>query len=358
MQTDALVLGGGMAGLAAAYETASRGYETAIVDEAQNLGGQLLSQTQWIHDMPLPLKGFRGIELAAALKKRLRGLPVKYLLSHEIVGVFADGSIGMSNGQAIRSIAAGAIVAATGAAEKALPFPGWTLPGIMTIGAAQILINRERVYPGHTGIVIGSSDMALEIAQQLQAVGINVLGIVEEAAEIAARDQRIVDEFAQTGIPAFLGTEVVAANGRGKVQEIELKAADGSTEKHAVDFVCLDGGREPLPEVLSLLNCRFTYNEALGGRVPSYDCDFQTSVSGVFAAGQAAGITCHAGIFLTGALAGIGAAEFLAGGANGKYKAEKDFYRNELEIMEAAKLPSVWLARLAHGKMAAVSGKK
>lgn len=350
MKTDALILGGGMAGLSAAYEIALRGYKTIIVDEAWNLGGQLLSQTQYIEDMPQSFSGLRGFEIAAKLRDRLQELPVGYLLQHEVVGLFQDGSVGVSNGQEIKRIAADSIIVATGAAEKAVPFPGWTLPGIMTVGAAQILINREWVCPGKTGVIIGSSNMALEIARQLQAVGINILGVVEKAAEVTARNKTTVNSFTQTGITSFLNTKVVAASGRGKVQAIELQTDDGVTAKYPVDFVCIDGGREPIPEVFSILNCRFAYNEELGGRVPGYDFDFQTSVKGVFVAGQSAGITDHAGVFLTGVLAGIGAAAFLTKGAKENFTSDKEYYRHELEKFESDNLPLVWQARMAHSK--------
>ena len=306
MTTDVLILGGGPAGLAAAYEVASRGHKATIVDEARALGGQLRSQTQILDPLPVAFAGLRGFELAAKLVGRLQALPVEYLLPCEAIGLYADGSVGVSNGGQVEKLTPKATVVATGAAESPFVFPGWTLPGVMTIGAAQILINRERVYPGKRTIVIGSSDMALAIATQLYDVGVEVLGVVEAASQISARDAKTVKAFRQTAIPLFLQTDIVSAAGRKRVEEVLLRSANGAGLEHKcqVDFVCLDGGRHPILETFAMLNCQFAYRKALGGWLPCYASNFETSVGGIFAAGQAAGITGHAGLCLTGAIAG------------------------------------------------------
>ena len=350
MTTDVLILGGGPAGLACAYEVASRGHKATIVDEARALGGQLRSQTQILDLMPTALAGLRGFELAEKLVGRLRTLPLEYLLECEAIGRFVDGSIGVSNGRNIEKLTPKSIVVATGAAESPVVFPGWTLPGVMTIGAAQILINRERVYPGKRTVVIGSSDMALAIAKQLHDVGIEVLGVVAAASQIAARDQKTIKAFRETAIPLLLQTDIVSAGGRKRVEEVFLRSAhDGSMEqKFQVDFVCLDGGRHPVLEAFAMLNCQFAYRKVLGGWLPCYTSNFESSVSGIFAAGQAAGIAGHAGICITGALAGIGAVDYLEKGTTPERQSDKQRYWSELEQLEAAQLADVWQARQAH----------
>jgi sarcosine oxidase subunit alpha len=358
MTTDVLILGGGPAGLASAYEISCRGHQATIVDEGQALGGQLRSQTQVVDPMPAPFVGLRGFELADKLIGRLQTLPVEYLCPYEAIGVYADGSVGVSNGEKFERIIPQSIVVATGAAESAFPFPGWTLPGVMTIGAAQILINRERIYPGKRTVVIGSSDTALEIAQQMRDVGIQVLGVVEAAAQMCAKDGKRVAEFQETAIPLLLHTGIVSASGRGKVEEVLLQATDGREHKYQVDFVCLDGGRHPILEALAMFNCQFTYRRGLGGWLPCYTSDFESSVSGIFVAGQAAGLTGHAGVCLTGALAGIGAVDYLEKGTTQERQSSKHMYWNELERLEAASLPDIWQTRQEHIASSLGMGKK
>jgi sarcosine oxidase subunit alpha len=349
MTTDVLILGGGPAGLVSAYEIASRGHKATIVDEARALGGQLRSQTQAIEPMPASLSGLRGFELADKLVGRLQNLPVQYLLQYEAIGLYADGGVGVSNGEKFEKINPKSIVVATGAAESAFPFPGWTLPGVMTIGAAQILINRERVYPGKTTVVIGSSDMALEIATQMRDVGIQVLGVVEAAGEVSARDEKRIAEFHQTAVPLLLQTDIVSASGRGKVEEVLLCGAASTRErKYQVDFVCLDGGRHPILEACAMLKCQFSYRKALGGWLPCYTSGLESSVGGSFVAGQAAGITGHAGICLTGAIAGIGAVDYLEKETTPERQNSRQVYWNELERLEAVRWRDIWQARQAH----------
>jgi sarcosine oxidase subunit alpha len=220
----------------------------------------------------------------------------------------------------------------------------------MTIGAAQILINRERICPSRRTIVIGSSDMALAVAKQLHDVGIEVVGVVETSDQMSARDKATIEAFRETAIPTLLQTDIASASGHGKVEAVCLQPAQGNrTEhKHPVDFVCLDGGRHPILEALAMLKCQFAFRKALGGWVPSYTPDFEASVSGIFAAGQAAGITGHAGICLTGAIAGVGAVQQLEKGPAPELQSCKQAYWRELEQLEAATLPDIWQARQEH----------
>lgn len=357
MKTDVLVVGGGPAGLSAAYEVASRGYRTIIVDESRELGGQLRQQTQVLDTMPHPWAGLRGFQVGESLVERLNTLPVEFLLNHEVIGLYLDGSVGVNNGKEVLKIEPLCIIVATGAAESARPFPGWTLPGIMTIGAAQILINRERVYPGKKALVLGSSDMALEITRQMYDVGIDIAGVVEPEERLGATDNKIIKAFQETEIPVLFQTEIVSATGSGKIEEVHVRSLkDSSREtRQDADFICIDGGRHPILEMLSILDCSFQYQKELGGWVPSYKDTFQTVIERVFVAGQAAGITCLAGIILTAALAGLGAVDYLEKQVSEERESKRKTYWNELREFETMQLPAVWQARMAHIKGCATS---
>ena len=345
METDVLITGGGPAGLAAAFEAGSRGCSVTIVDSAWCLGGQMHHQTQVIDSMPSPYTGMRGFEIAEEMEERLRSFSVDYFLKHEVAGLFADGTIGISDGNVIKKIKAKSIIAATGAAEMALPFPGWTLPGVITAGAAQQLINRERVCPGRKCIIVGTFDIGLDVAIQLKAIGVEVLCVVEAGETIAADEKKHL-AFRENGISVLFNTEVAEASGRGKVQEVLLRSGK-TTTKHEVDFICTAGGFQPVIDIFSAFRCGISYRRELGGRLPQYDRIFQTSMEGLFAAGQAAGITCHGGIYLTGALAGISAAARSKGASPDSEDSAQKYWR-ELEQIEASLMPAVWSCRQEH----------
>jgi thioredoxin reductase len=353
MKTDVLILGGGPSGLAAAYEVASRGYKVILVEESWSLGGQFRQQTQLMESMPEPFEGLRGYEVAQTLIERLQAYPVEVLTNHAFIGLYADGSAAVNNGQEVLKIKSTCIIVATGAAETAVPFPGWTMPGVMTIGAAQILINRERVFPGKNALIIGSSDMALEIAKQMHDVGINVLSVVEKQEQISARDKQIVSNFEATGIPIRWGTEGVEASGNGRLEEVSLKltkADGGATEVLKVDLICVDGGRHPILEPLSILSCELDLQPNLGGWLPNYNENLQTSMGHVFVAGQAAGVTSQASVILTGVIAGLSTIDLLESTASEERMARKRELWNEIERIESAKSLGIWEARLSHMK--------
>ncbi|WP_284035563.1 NAD(P)/FAD-dependent oxidoreductase [Neobacillus sp. 114] len=347
METDVLIIGAGPAGLEAAFETAVRGLDVMIVDESFTKGGQLIQQTQLVRFLPASYSPMRGFELAQKLVDQLENLPVHYLLGHRVIGMYKDGTIGVTDEKNVFPVKAKKIIVATGAAEKGIPFPKWTLPGIMTIGAAQTLINRDLVLPGENAVILGSSDFALDVALQLSDVGVKVKGIFESRQNIAARDLDKHELIDKSGIPVYLNASVKEARGQGKVEEIDIGLLEEViTEK--VDFVCVDGGRAPILDVFYQCNCSFGYQETLGGWLPQYNKRMQTSHEHVYLAGNAAGITTQGFLLVTGRIAGISVCEAL--GVLDKEKAEqlRSSMWKELETLETKLFPDSWHARVNH----------
>ena len=182
MDCDVCIIGGGPSGLAAAWQAGKTGLSVIIVDENQMLGGQLKQQRQPIQNLPdiFTNQQLTGFELAHELIHLIEPYDIKPLTGFSFIGVEADGTIGVNNGRETRKIRAKCIIVATGAAEEPILFPGWTLPGSFSIGAMQILINREKVIPGRTVVIVGSSSRTCEISNEMQQAGITVAGIIEE----------------------------------------------------------------------------------------------------------------------------------------------------------------------------------
>ncbi|MCS0673653.1 NAD(P)/FAD-dependent oxidoreductase [Cytobacillus firmus] len=310
MKTDVLIIGGGPAGLSAAIETASRGLDVTIVDEASKLGGQLNQQTQELRPLPSVYEPMRGFELANKLIEQIKDFNVRPLLKHRVVGFYADGSAGITDEVNVFPIKAKKIIVASGAAEKAVAFPKWTMPGIMTIGAAQTLINRDFVMPGREAVIVGSSDFAMETAMQLLAVGTQVKAIIEKQSEASAKEQVKVSELTRKGIPFYFNSFIKEARGNGQVEQIDIELPDEVITLN-VDLVCMDGGRMPILDVFYQLGCSFGFQEELGGWVPQYSNTFQTDREDVFIAGNAAGISTQGALILTGMIAGISVGEEL-----------------------------------------------
>jgi thioredoxin reductase len=347
METDVLIIGAGPAGLTAAIETASRGLDVTIVEESLSMGGQFIQQTQVLHSLPAAYQPMRGFEIAERLRKQVEDSSVRCLLGHRVIGFYKDGSVGISDETNVFPLKVKKIIVATGAAENGVAFPKWTLPGVMTIGAAQTLINRDFVMPGKNAVIVGSSDFAMDVALQLSEIGVRVEAIVENGTTVFAHDKEKVEQVRKVGIPVHVNTLIKEARGIGKVEEVDLVEGDQVTTIR-VDAVCVDGGRSPILDVFYQLGCSFGYQKELGGWIPQYNKELQTDRKDVFLAGNAAGVSTQGVLLVTGKIAGINVCEAL--GAISKQEAEIETASlwSELEILETKLYPDAWKARNRH----------
>ncbi|SDZ80207.1 sarcosine oxidase subunit alpha [Thalassobacillus cyri] len=334
MNIDLLVVGGGPAGLMAALEAAEYGVNVAIVEESSRLGGQLRQQTQYLSPLPSGIGEIRGFELANELVEAVTfNKHIVTYTNHTVIGLYEDGSVGINNGKEIIRCETKKISVATGADIQGVLFPGWTLPGVLTVGAAQILVNRERVKPGNEAFIVGSSDFSIEVALQLYDVGINVLGIVETETSLHDRKQENLYRLKEKNIPILENSYIEQAKGRGQVEKVILNQ-NGNKEEYDVDLICVDGGLNPVIELCQLYNCSFAFNEILGGWLPTYQANFETSTDGVFIAGNTAGITNQGAVMVTGKLAGLGAAESLGNVPEQAADVWRNNYWSELAKLE------------------------
>lgn len=346
-KTDVLIIGAGPAGLAAAYEIALKGIKVIVIDESNKKGGKLSQQTQFISSLPSHYKNLRGFELAEELVNKLNGLPVRFLLGHRVIGLYKDGSIGITDNKNVFPIKSKKIIVATGASENPVPFPKWTLPGIITIGAAQTLINQDFVIPGGNTVIIGSSDFALETALQLMEVGVKIDGIIEEGSKLLSRDTSLLQRIEKHGINLYFNSFIKEARGSNEVTEIDIQEPNQITTKK-VDLVCIDGGRSPILDLFYQLGCSFNYKSELGGWIPQYNKLLQTSLEDVFLAGNAGGISTQGVLLLTGTIAGISVSESLMAVKKEEAELKRSVLWKELERLECALNINVWEGRLEH----------
>jgi NADPH-dependent 2,4-dienoyl-CoA reductase/sulfur reductase-like enzyme len=181
LSPDVLVIGAGPAGLAAARDLAAAGLEVLLIDERKKLGGQFYKQP----DPALPIDeanldgqytaGRRLIEAARRSGARL-------LLGASVWAAFdADRLLARSDSERW-VIRPRRVVLATGAYERGVPIPGWTLPGVMTTGAGQTLLRSYQVAPGARVLVAGNGPLNIQLAAELAMAGVDVVGLVEAAS--------------------------------------------------------------------------------------------------------------------------------------------------------------------------------
>jgi D-hydroxyproline dehydrogenase subunit alpha len=330
---DLLVIGGGPAGLAAAIEAAGTGLEVALVDERPTLGGQIFKQ---------PGPGFRVLRPGGLGRDHVRGRQLietaeasgaSLQLSTSAVAVRGNEVVLVTDGDRARTVTARRIVVAPGAHDRPVAFPGWTLPGVITAGAAQSLVKTQRVVPGERIVFAGSGPLALAFPAQLHHYGANVVLALEAgrrpgvgdmlrlAAAAAGNLSLLRDaagyrfELARGRVPLRYSRIVVRAEGDGRVEQVVHAAVDGdwrvvpgTEERIAADTLCVGYGFLPSVELLRLAGCEFTYDEDLGGAVVVMDEWMRTTASGISAAGDGTGV---AGSFVAideGRLAALGVA--------------------------------------------------
>lgn len=166
---NAIIIGSGPAGLTAAVTCAENGVDVVVIDEYMIAGGRLLGQ---LYEEPNG-SWWNGIKESTKLYKKAMNLGVKFHFNTAV------NNIEKSNGLWVvytekDTIYTSNLLLATGAAESPVPVPGWTLPGVMSVGAAQVMTNVHRVKPGERGVIIGVNVLSAAIAMELQLAGVEI----------------------------------------------------------------------------------------------------------------------------------------------------------------------------------------
>ncbi len=326
---DVAVIGAGPAGLEAALVAAEAGARVALIDAYPRPGGQYWRQ--------LPAE-FNGPPLheSSALLARLGATGARLLTGTLVWGGFpaTDGwQLTLHGPGAPHRLPAQTLILATGAYDRPIALPGWTLPGVMTAGAAQTLLKSQRVLPGRRILLSGTGPLQLAAAAQLVETGAEVVAVLEGAAPAVGRGLRHLPALAgqsarlaegwrywralrRAGAPLRFGWSVIKIEGESEVEAAVIAQIDdgwrpipGSEQTVAVDTVLLGYGFTPATQLSRLLGCEHDFEPARGGLVPRRDDIFQTTCPGVFAVGDGAGIGGAELARIEGRIAGAAAAQ-------------------------------------------------
>ena len=288
-----VVVGAGPAGLAAAKVAARPGIAVTMLDDNPAPGGQVWRSGP---GHPPPSRSM-------AAQQALIRSGVTIYSGCRVVGIRAPGVLMLDAPNANNvppALAWDRLILATGARERFLPFPGWTLPGVTGAGAAQALIKGGVPAHGKRVMVAGSGPLLLASAATLRAAGANVLMVVEQAPARAMWHfaRRLIQwpvKLAQAamlraqlaGVPYHWNSHVVAAEGEGKLHCLRV-SLDGVQKTIACDWLACGFGLKANLELAYALGCEV--DTVHGLPAVKIDQQQQTSVAGVFAAGEATGI--------------------------------------------------------------------
>lgn len=330
---DSIIIGAGPAGLTAAASCAERGMRVLVIDEYMKAGGRLLGQ---LYEEPGG-GWWNGIEESRKLFENAFELGVEILLSTPVNDIENSNNLWTVYTEQ-GTYQTKKLLLATGAAESPIAVPGWTLPGVMSVGAAQVMTNVHRVKPGNRGIIIGVNVLSAAIAMELKMANIEVAALTLPEKNMVTKEagdpQEVIKSllhvshmapsmlvrygsklmknnfmqnigvkfFPKNGvkmwdIPIQLRKAVTEIYGDGKVEGVKLSSINskgeviaGSEKDIELDFVCIAGGLYPLTELAAVAGCPFFLVEELGGYIPLHNDRMETPLPGLYVAGNITGI--------------------------------------------------------------------
>ncbi len=341
---DLLVIGAGPAGLSAALTATTAGLDVLVVDERKTAGGQYFKQ---------PAVGFSVDEAAVdqqfadgrKLIRRCHERGVRLLPGATAWGVFGDDRIAILTPETHFIVRARRIVIATGAYERALPVPGWTLPGVITTGAAQTLLRAYQSAPGKRVLIAGNGPLNLQVADELCRAGVEVVAVAELARApwqgslvpalamgfyspaVSLTGLQHLLRLRRRGVPVHYRHVLSSVEGHSRAERAMISAIDAggkpcpdSGKSFDVDAVCVNYGFLPQAELARALGCAFDFNHASGQLRARRGIDGRTSIHHVFIAGDAGGLGGAKVAMDQGELVGHAVAQDLVTGQPRRYR--------------------------------------
>ena len=316
-ETEIAIIGAGSAGLSAAIQAASAGAKVLVIDENKRPGGQLFKQIHKFFGSQEHKAGIRGYHIGEELLRQVEESGAEVMLDSLAYGLFPNLQMGLIHQGKAAVVEAKKYIIAAGAKENYLAFPGSTLPGVMGAGAAQTMININRVLPGKKIVMVGSGNVGLIVSYQLMQAGAEVVSLVEAADKIGGYAVH-AGKIRRAGVPILTSTTIKRILGATEVTGVELVDLDssfaeipGSERIIDCDTVCLAVGLNSMTELAWMAGCQFEYLAPFGGHVPLHDENMETTVPGVYVAGDVTGVEEASTAMEEGNLAGIAAAEAL-----------------------------------------------
>ena len=298
---DALVVGAGPAGLAAAYRVATNGLRVVVVDDNPAAGGQI-----WRGEQQKP-----SSPEARAWFEKLRSVDIQLMTGARVFEQPAAGTLLAETASGICELSYSSLILATGARERFLPFPGWTLPNVMGAGGLQALVKSGLPIEGKRVVVAGSGPLLLAVAAYLREHGADVSLIAEQASamRLARFSLGLLGKSSQAlslrrrlkGVRYLTSCWPAEAHGEDNLEGVML-VRRGKRWRVSCDYLAYGFHLVPNVELAELLGCRVENGSV---RVNDFQ---ETTVSEVYCAGESTGIGGLELSLVEGEIAGLAVA--------------------------------------------------
>ena len=311
---DVLIVGAGPAGMSAAVELADADMSVVVIDERRDAGGQYFKQR--ISAVAPAPAGDMQYQEGAALIDILQKSTARLIDAATVWGAFRDTTNGLEicATTEVRSyrVRPNQLIVASGAYESAPPFPGWTLAGVMTTGAAQSMVRAYRVGPAKRVLIAGNGPLNLQLACELIHGGVEVVAVAESAAapvpyrlgaafgmfasspQLCLQGLGYLRTLRRHKVPLYYSHHIARASGNGTVENGTIAKIDargefvvGKEKSFDIDALCLGYTLQPSAEILRVLGCEQRLNSP-GVSIPNRDSNGETSIPGVYSIGDGA----------------------------------------------------------------------
>lgn len=292
-QVDAVIIGGGPAGLAAAIELKKKGVEDILILEREKKPGGILRQC--IHDgFGLTRFGetLSGPEYASRFVKQAEELSIPCMTDTTVLEITPDRKVYASSSEGFLEIQARAVILAMGCRERtrgAISIPGTRPAGVYTAGVAQAYINLKNKMVGRNVVILGSGDIGMIMARRMTLEGAKVLGVFEIQPYPSGLPRNVEQCLNDYHIPLYLSHSVTDIRGRDRLESVVVSQVDehlspipGTEKEYACDTLILSVGLIPENELTKEMG--ISMSPVTSG--PQVSSQLETSVEGVFACGN------------------------------------------------------------------------
>jgi len=320
---DIAIVGAGPAGMSAASTAARLGARVVLFDEQPAAGGQIYRA---IGQAPAHRRALLGPDYAAgqALAERFQSSGAQHIADAAVWQVTPQGQVHYVRDGAGATVQAARVILCTGAIERPFPIPGWTLPGVMTAGAAQILLKTADVVPAEPVVLAGCGPLLYLLGWQYARAGVSIRALVDTTSfadhrralshiggalagwRYLLKGLSLMTVLKRAGIRSYTGARALQAQGVGRVQTLSFEAGG---KRHCIETstLLLHQGVVPNTQFTWSLRAKHHWDDAQLCWLPDSDEWGTLSVAGISIAGDGAAIGGAAAAALQGELAALGA---------------------------------------------------
>lgn len=324
---DLAIIGAGPAGMAAAVEARRLGLSVAVLDQNPAPGGQVYRA---VESAGRGARSILGADYGAGaeLVRDFRRSGAEHLAGACVFDIARDGAVFCADDAGARVLRPQRILIATGAMERPVPFPGWTLPGVMTAGAAQTLLKSSALVPAGPVVIAGTGPLAYLLARQLTAAGAEIVALADTADPANRRAARRhlaaaalagsdlwrglgwLRDIRRSGLRRITDVRNLRALGEGAVEAVEIETAD-RRETIRCSLLLVHEGVIPSTHLAMAAGCGHAWNELAAAWETRMGEDGRTSVPTIYAAGDGTGIRGSVAAQLAGARTALAVARDL-----------------------------------------------